>query len=94
VTVRLEGPAIDAVITATGRPPAQLVSELRRAFRPVVERGARPVIVVPGAVRLRVRDALCRQLPEVQVLAAEELADEERVEVFASVGGGEVLRAA
>jgi hypothetical protein len=41
-----------------------------------------------------VRDALCRHFPDVQVVAAEELADEERVEVFASVGGGEVLRAA
>ena len=85
---------IDAVVNASGRPPAQLVAELRRALRPVVERGARPVVVVPGAVRLRVRDALARHLPDVQVLAAEELADEDRVELFASVGGGEVLRAA
>jgi flagellar biosynthesis protein FlhA len=94
VTVRLEEPAIDAVITAAGRPPAQLMGELRRAFRPVVERGARPVIVVPADVRLRVREALSRHLPDVQVLAVEELAAEDRVEVFASVGGGEVLRAA
>lgn len=94
VTVRLEEPAIDAVITAAGRPPAQLMGELRRAFRPVVERGARPVIVVPADVRLRVREALSRHLPDVQVLAAEELVAEDRVEVFASVGGGEVLRAA
>ena len=94
VTVRLEEPAIDAVIAAAGRPPAQLMSELRRAVRPVVERGARPVIVVPADVRLRVREALARHLPDVQVLAAEELAAEDRVEVFASVGGGEVLRAA
>ena len=42
----------------------------------------------------RSRDALARHLPDVQVLATEELADEDRVEVFASVGGGEVLRAA
>jgi flagellar biosynthesis protein FlhA len=94
VTVRLEEPAIDAVITAAGRPPAQLMSELRRAVRPVVERGARPVIVVPADVRLRVREALSRHLPDVQVLASEELAAEDRVEIFASVGGGEVLRAA
>jgi flagellar biosynthesis protein FlhA len=94
VAVRLEEPAIDATIGAAGRPPAQLMAELRRAVRPVVERGARPVIVVPGDVRLRVREALARHLPDVQVLAAEELADEDRVEVFASVGGGEVLRAA
>jgi flagellar biosynthesis protein FlhA len=94
VAVRLEESAIDAAIGAAGRPPAQLMAELRRAVRPVVERGTRPVIVVPGDVRLRVREALARHLPDVQVLAAEELADEDRVEVFASVGGGEVLRAA
>ena len=94
VTVRLEETAIDAVIAAAGRPPAQLMSELRRAVRPLVERGARPVIVVPADVRQRVREALSRHLPDVQVLAAEELAAEDRVEVFASVGGGEVLRAA
>jgi len=94
VAVRLEEPAIDAVIAAAGRPPAQLISELRRAVRPVVERGARPVIIVPGDVRLRVREAISRHLPDVQVFAAEELADEDRVDVFARVGGGEVLRAA
>ena len=94
VAVRLEEPAIDAALGAAGRPPAHLMAELRRAVRPVVERGARPVIIVPGDVRLRVREALSRHLPDVQVLAAEELANEDRVEIFASVGGGEVLRAA
>ncbi|MFM7290027.1 MAG: FHIPEP family type III secretion protein, partial [Planctomycetia bacterium] len=94
VVVRLEEPAIDAIVAAAGRPPVHMLAELRRAVRPVVERGARPVIAVPGAVRLRVRDALARHLHDVQVLAAEELADEDRVEVFASIGGGEVLRAA
>jgi flagellar biosynthesis component FlhA len=63
------------------------VAELRRAVRPVVERAGRPVVVVPGGVRTRIRDALARHLPDVRVLAAEELADEERVEVFATVGG-------
>jgi flagellar biosynthesis protein FlhA len=94
VAVRLEEPAIDAALGAAGRPPAHLMAELRRAVRPVVERGARPVIIVPGDVRLRVREALSRHLPDLQVLAAEELANEDRVEIFASVGGGEVLRAA
>jgi flagellar biosynthesis component FlhA len=92
--VRLEGPAIDAVVGVAGRPPAQLIAELRRAVRPGVERGARPVIVVPSAVRLRVRDALVRHLPDVHVLAEEELAEEDRVEVFASVGGSLLQRAA
>jgi flagellar biosynthesis protein FlhA len=94
VAVRLEEPAIDAALGAAGRPPAHLMAELRRAVRPAVERGARPVIIVPGDVRLRVREALSRHLPDVQVLAAEELANEDRVEIFASVGGGDVLRAA
>jgi flagellar biosynthesis component FlhA len=94
VAVRLEDPAIDATLGAAGRPPAHLMAELRRALRPVVERGSRPVIIVPGDVRLRVREALARHLPDVLVLAAEELANEDRVEIFASVGGGEVLRAA
>lgn len=94
VAVRIEEPAIDALLAAAGRPPAQLVAELRRAVRPVVERGGQPVLVVPGGVRLRVRDALARTMPDVHVLAMEELATEDRVEFFASVGGGEVLRAA
>ena len=94
VTIRLEQPAIDVLIGAVGRPSAPLIGELRRAVRPVVERGARPVIIVPGGVRLRVREAVSRHLPDVQVLAAEEIVTEDRVEVFASVGGGEVLRAA
>jgi len=94
MAVRLEGPAIDAIVGGSGRPPVQLIAEVRRAVRPVVERGARPVVAVPAAVRLQVREALARHLPDVQVLANEELADEERVEMFACVGGGEVLRAA
>ena len=94
VAVRLEGAAIDAIVGGSGRLPLPLIAEVRRAVRPVVDRGARPVVVVPAAVRLQVREALSRHLPDVQVLATEELADEERVEVFAYVGGGEVLRAA
>jgi len=94
VVVRLEEPAIGGLINGSGRPPAQLIAEVRRAVRPIVERGAVPAIVVPGDVRLRVREALARQLPDLQVFAAEELAEEDRVEVFASVAGSEVLRAA
>jgi len=94
VTVRLEEPAVDALTAARERPPARLVAELRRATRPMVERGAKPVVVVPSAVRRQVRAALARQLPDLQVLAAEELLDEERVEVFATVGGESVSRAA
>lgn len=85
VVVRLEGAAVEA-IAAGGRPSPALLGELRRAIRPVVERGGRAVIVVPSAARLSVRDALARHLPETVVLAADEIADEERVEVFASIG--------
>jgi flagellar biosynthesis protein FlhA len=92
VVVRLEGQAVDT-ITAGGRLSTALLGELRRAMRPVVERGGRPVIVVPAVARPAVRDALARHLPETIVLAVEEIADEERVEVFASVGA-EAARAA
>ena len=94
VTVRLEQPAVDAIVRAGGPPPAQLLAEMRRAVRPVVDRGARPVFVVPRAARQKVRDALARHLPDVRVMAAEELMDEDRVEVFASVGGAAASRAA
>jgi flagellar biosynthesis component FlhA len=59
-----------------------------------VERGGPPVILVPGPVRRPVRLALVRSLPALQVLAEEEVADEPRLEVFATVGGEEVVRAA
>jgi flagellar biosynthesis protein FlhA len=94
VTVRLEEHAVGEIAAARERPPARLVAELRRATRPAVERGAKPVVVVPAAVRRQVRAALARQLPDLQVLAAEDLLDEERVEVFATVGGGSMSRAA
>jgi len=94
VAVKLEEPAVDAITAARARPSSRLVGELRRATRPAVERGAKPVVVVPAAVRRQVRAALARQLPDVQVLAAEDLLDEERVEVFATVGGEGLSRAA
>lgn len=94
VALRLAQPAITALVGAAGRPPSQLIAELRRAMRPTVERGTRPVVVVPGDVRLRVRDSLARALPDVQVLAVEEVEAEDRVEFFATVGAGEGVRAA
>jgi len=92
VVVRLEGPAVDGIV-AGGRASPGLLAELRRAIRPVVERGGRPVVVVPTGGRVPVREALARHLPETIVLAVDEIADEDRVEVFASVGA-EAARAA
>jgi flagellar biosynthesis protein FlhA len=94
--VRLAGGAADALANppAGGRPPARLVAEIRRATRPAIERGGAAVIVVPTARRRPVRDALARTLPEVLVLAEEEVADEPRLEIFATIGTEESARAA
>jgi len=95
VVVRLSAGAVDALLDDAGRHGASpVVAGVRRAVRPGMERGAAPVVIVPGAVRIRVRDALARQIPEIQVLAEEEIVDEPRVEVFATLGGEEVARAA
>ena len=96
--VRLSGAALATLVPAAGtgpaRPSARLVGEVRRALRPAIERGGLPVLLVPGAVRRDVREALARQLPDLQVLADEETYDEARVEVFATVGTEETARAA
>jgi len=57
-------------------------------------RGTAPVIVVAAPLRLRVRDALAGLEPPVRVFAAEELAGEDHLEVFATIGSAEVVRAA
>lgn len=79
---------------ATAQPSPQLLARLRRAARPGIERGAPPVLVVPGAARSRVRAALARGVPEIQVFAEEEVADEPRVELFTTIADEEVSRAA
>ncbi|MFM8577977.1 MAG: FHIPEP family type III secretion protein [Planctomycetaceae bacterium] len=63
-----------------------LANQLRRAARPVIERGRPPVVVVPTACRQKVRDGLASTLPGVTVLAEEEISDETFVEVFATIG--------
>ena len=65
---------------------ANIVAELRRAVRPAVERGGAAVLVVPGDARRSVRAALMHQIPGLQVFAEEEVADENRLELFATVG--------
>ena len=94
--VRLAGGAVDAcVAAAAGGPlPQKLLGDIRRAVRTAVERGGAATLVVPGDVRRSVRLAIVRQLPAVAVLADEELAGERGLEIFATVAGEELSRAA
>lgn len=94
--VRLTGAALDACVAAaaSGRPPARLVAEVRRAVRVAVERGGVPAVVVPAEARRAVRAALARPLPNVSVFAEEEVAHEPRLEMFTTLAGAEALRAA
>ncbi|MEX0671121.1 MAG: flagellar biosynthesis protein FlhA [Pirellulales bacterium] len=96
--VRLAGGVVDEMARplrgAAGRVSAKLIAEARRAVRTAVERGGQPVVLVPAAVRRAVREALSKQLPDLVVLAEEETFDEDRLEVFATVGAAETVRAA
>lgn len=92
--IRLAPTTVAALAQTAARPSAQLVARLRRAARPGIERGAPPVVVVPGPTRSQVRAALARHLPELQVLAEEEIVDEPRVELFTTIADEEVSRAA
>ena len=94
--VRLTGVALDACVAAadSGTVPQKLVSDVRRAVRTAVERGGSAIVVVPAAVRRAVRSALGRSLPTLLVLAAEEVAGERGLEMFATVSGEEMSRAA
>ena len=96
--VRLAGDAVDAIVkSARGTAPrasARLAAEVRRAVRTAVERGGQPVLMVPGGARRGVREAFARHLPDLVVLAEEETLDEERLDVFATVGTAEAARAA
>ena len=96
--VRLAGGAVEAVVRsargAAARVPAKLVNDLRRATRTAIERGGQPVVLVPAAARRTIREAFARHLPDLVVLAEEETLDEDRLEVFATVGSVEGARAA
>ncbi|MFM7042575.1 MAG: flagellar biosynthesis protein FlhA [Planctomycetaceae bacterium] len=94
--VRLTGAALEACVAAaaSGRPPARLVAEVRRAVRVAVERGGAPAVVVPAEARRQVRAALARPLPNVSVFAEEEVAHEPHLEMFTTLAGAEALRAA
>jgi flagellar biosynthesis protein FlhA len=77
-----------------GTPAARVLAEVRRAVRPRLERGAAAVVVVPADARREIRDRLAPTIPGVVVLAATEVAGEESVEVFATIGVTEATRAA
>jgi flagellar biosynthesis component FlhA len=62
--------------------------------RPAVERGGAATLIVPAAVRRAVRSALARVLPALLVLAEEDVAGERGLEIFATVSGEEMSRAA
>jgi flagellar biosynthesis protein FlhA len=88
--VRLAGGGLEALRPVGGgpaKPPLRLVAEIRRATRAAVDRGGRPVLLVAGGMRRSVREALARQLPDLWVLAEEEVADEPGLEVFATLEG-------
>ena len=92
-TIRLSDVAIARLShQPSGSPTAdnderRLVTEIRRAVRPGLQRGSPPVVVVPANLRRRLRGLLAVDLPDVPVLAAEEIVNEGGVEVFATVGG-------
>ena len=95
--VRLAGGGLDILRPSAAGPakaPARLVAEIRRATRAAVDRGGRPVLLVPAGMRRSVRESLGRHLPDLWVLAEEEVADEPRLEVFATLDSGDVARAA
>ena len=90
--IRFGSGALDGI--RDGAPPASLISRVRRARRPGLERGTAPVLVVPGDIRSRVFLSLARHLPGITVLAEEEVAQELSIEVFTTIEGEEFSRAA
>ena len=89
--VRLAGDGLDALRPAAdggAKPPVRLVAEIRRATRAAVDRGGRPILLVPASLRRPIRESLARPLPELWVLAEEDVADEPRLEIFATIGTG------
>jgi flagellar biosynthesis protein FlhA len=87
--VRLAGGGLATLRAASQpgqRPAVRLVAEIRRATRVAIERGGRPVLLVPAGSRRSVREALARYLPDVRVLSEDDVANEPRLEIFATVG--------
>jgi flagellar biosynthesis protein FlhA len=87
--VRLLGGGLAALRAATHagqRPAMRLIAEIRRATRVAVDRGGHPVLLVPAGSRRAVREALARHLPDLRVLSEDDVQDEPRLEIFATVG--------
>ncbi len=93
VVVKLTNQAADALLAGGAAAAKAVVADVRRAVRPRLERSAPAVIVVAGERRRAVREALARPLPELAVLSHNEVADEERVEVFATIGAADAQAA-
>jgi len=93
VVVRIADEAATGLLES-GTRGAKIAAEIRRACRPRLERGETPLLMVAANLRRRVRDAVARQLPDLRVLAVEELAGEDGVEVFATIAAAEAARAA
>jgi flagellar biosynthesis protein FlhA len=93
VVVKLTSQAADALLAGGTAAAKAVVADVRRAVRPRLERAAPAVIVVAGERRRAVREALARPLPELAVLSQDEVADEERVEVFATIGAADAQAA-
>ena len=72
----------------------KVIGQVRRALRSLSDRGGIALLVVPGDLRRIVRDALIRHIPDIQVYAEEEVAEETRLELFATVGSDTVAMAA
>jgi flagellar biosynthesis protein FlhA len=95
--VRLAGGGLAALRAAgqgAGRVDARIVAEIRRATRVAIERGGQPVVLVPAAARRAVREAVARPLPDLRVLAEDDVLHEPRLEVFATLGQESGARAA
>jgi flagellar biosynthesis protein FlhA len=87
--VRIAGGGLAALRAATHagqRPAMRLIAEIRRATSVAVDRGGQAVVLVPTGSRRAVREALARHLPDLRVLSEDDVQDEPRLEIFATVG--------
>lgn len=94
--VRLSEATVAGLVEAAStrsKPDAKLLAAIRRAASAGGERSIPRPLVVPGRVRRQVRGLLAKSIAGAVVVAEEEIADEPKVEVFATVGE-ELARAA
>ena len=94
VVVRLAPSAVESLLADKARDPARIIGQVRRAMAPRIDRGAPAVLVVPGGQRSAVRERLCRHLPAVHVLSEDEVAGDEALVVFVTVGEVDALKVA